>query len=441
MVLGVVAIGHEAFAYEYSGDEVCGLCRTKQYMHEVAPWLKMGADFRFRMILQDARKLDRKESGHDRVWQRYRARLWGKIKHSENVDLNIGLATEPRYFFRPDLTRQFIRDEALFDRMNVEFRNIFDLPLTLKAGRQNIHLGDGWFICEGTPNDGSRTFFFDAIRLTYNLKNSDTTVDLIGIDNHANSSEWIRPFNDRDVVLAEQDERGLILNLSTMSPKGMQIDGYFIYKNDHNRNTSSGSEGNIYTLGTLIKGDLNNHWKYSLQLAPQFGHKNGKELNAFASNAKLSYHSDDAKKNTIYFGYEYFSGDDDPDKNFDRLWGRDPWWSLLYIGVDAIDGREADNSNMHRFTVGWGNKPAENVNFAAAYNLLFADDNTFAGGTNGMSKSGNFRGQLLTVMLKHKISHHLQHRINAEVMFPGDFYNNDRNDVATFLRYEIMFTW
>ena len=65
---------------------------------------------------------------------------------------------------------------------------------------------------------------------------------------------------------------------------------------------------------------------------------------------------------------------------------------------------------MHRLTAGWGNEPVENVNFVTAYNLLFADDNTSAGGTNGLSKSGNFRGQLLTAMLKQKISHHLQHR-------------------------------
>lgn len=437
----VVIFGSGSFAYDYQSEDYCILCKTKRDMHEVHPWLEMGADFRFRTLHQDARKLDRKESGHDRLRQRYRVRTWARIKRSENLSYNIALVTEPRYYWRPDLERQFIRHEALFDRMNFELKNAFDMPLTLKAGRQNIKLGDGWLICEGTPGDGSRSYFFDAVRLTYALEEPESSFDLIVIDNHANSSEWIRPFNDRDVALAEQDERGLILYLSTMSHKGAQIDGYFIYKNDRNR-AIGGNEGNIYTLGTLIKDDIDNNWKYSIQLAPQFGHKNGKDINAFASNARLSYHFNDIQKNTIYFDYEYLSGDDDPDKNFDRLWGRDPSWSSLYKGgIDALDGREADNSNMHRLTAGWGYEPVENVNFTAAYNLLFADDNTSAGGTNGLSKSGNFRGQLITVMLKQKISHHLQHRINAEIMFPGDFYNKDRNDIATYLRYELVFTW
>lgn len=421
-----------------------GLRQFKADLHESAPWIEVGGDFRFRLVYDDARKMDCESIGHDRINTRYRARVWTKIKQSDDLEFNIRLMTEPRYYHRPDsLDEQFIHNEVLFDRLNFKWKNAFGLPMSVTAGRQDIKLGSGLLILDGTPLDGGRTKFFDAIRLTYDWQSRDTTVDLIWVDNHGDSAKRIKPFNDRDIDLIEQDERGLIVYISDKSRKKTQLDGYFIYKNDRNRNRSSGTEGNIYTLGTFIKGDISEQWKYQLEFAPQFGHKNGKELNAFATSNQLIYHFNDAKKNRIHFGYEYLSGDDDPDKNFDRLWGRcDDLWSKIYQGtIDSIDGRCADSSNLHRFNVGWVTEPTERIKFETNYHLLFADDNTSAGGTSGMSKGGNFRGQLFRAEIKYKASEQLSHRLEFELFCPGDFYNNDRNDPAIFFRYGIMLTW
>lgn len=407
------------------------------------PWLDMGADFRFRVVYDDARKLDREATGHDRLNTRYRGRVWTKLKQSEDFDFNIRIMTEPRYYHRPpSMDKQFTHNEALFDRLNCTWRNVFGLPITAKVGRQDIRLGSNWLVLDGTPLDGANTHFFDAIRLTYDLQDRNTTTDLIWIDNHGDSAKLLKPFNDQDIDLAEQDERGLVLYVSDKSRPKTQLDGYFIYKNDHARNRSSGSEGNIYTLGTLVKADIDKHWKYQLEFAPQFGHKNGKELNAFATNNQLTYHFNDSKNSRVYIGYEYLSGDDDPDKYFDKVWGRVDTWSVLHQdSIDSIDGRKIDSSNLHRVHFGWITKPTEKTKVQTTYNLLFADDNTSAGGTGGLSKSGNFRGQLLRAEVKHKINKHMHHRLEGELFLPGDFYNDDRNDVAVLVRYGIVFTW
>jgi len=416
---------------------------TLSRLKNLAPWLEAGADFRFRIVYDEARKLDKEATGHDRVNTRYRARAWTKIKKSENVDFNIRLITEPRYYHRPpSKDKQFIRHEALFDRLNIAWRKAFGLPLTAIIGRQDIKLGSGLLILEGTPLDGGRTKCFDAIRLIYGCQSRDTTINLIWVENHGDSAEWLKPFNDRDIDFIEQDERGLIFYVSDKSRKKTQLDGYFIYKNDHERNRSSGTEGNIYTLGTLIKVNVDNHWNYQLEFAPQFGHKNGKDLNAFATSNRLTYNFNDEKKNKVHFGYEFLSGDEDPDKNFDRVWGRcDDLWSKLYqCTIDSIDGRSGDSSNLHRLNLGWVTQPTKKLKIETNYHLLFADENTMAGGTGGLSKSGNFRGQLIRAVANYKVKKHISHRFELEFFFPGDFYNNDRNDVAVFARYGIVIT-
>jgi hypothetical protein len=344
------------------------------------------------------------------------------------------------------MDKQMTCNEFLFDRMNFTWRNAFDMPLTIVIGRQDLKLGSGWLISDGTPLDGGRTGFFDALRFTYKLDDKDITADVVLINNHADSAKIFKPFNDRDDCedndFSEQDESGGILYLAKKEGKDAGIDGYFIYKHDTQRNRASGSEGEIYTLGLRKYGRLNDNWQYSMEFAPQFGHKNGKSLGAFATNNQLIYNFNDEKKNRIILGYEYLSGDDDKDRNFDKGWGRVDTWSILYQGgIDKIDGRAYDNSNMHRPYIEWATMLTEKTEMRCSYNLLFADENTSQGGTSGMSKSGVFRGQLARVQLVYKASEHIEHKLEAEMFGPGDFYNNDKNDPAVLVRYNLLWTW
>ena len=123
-------------------------------------------------------------------WQRYRGRLSTKVALNEDVDFNTRLTWEfwghcsPDESFTPFFSeKSYDFDEAIFDHFNIQMRNAFDMPLTLTIGRQDIILGTGWLVLDGTPADGSRTIFFDAIRATYDL--SDTSkVDLIYIQQY-----------------------------------------------------------------------------------------------------------------------------------------------------------------------------------------------------------------------------------------------------------------
>jgi len=187
---------------------------------------------------------------------------------------------------------------------------------------------------------------------------------------------------------------------------------------------------------------LSNGWNYQLEFAPQFGHNGGKSLSAFASNNWIEHNFNDEKKSNLRLGYEYLSGDDDPDRHYDKLWGRAVHWSELYNGgIDSIDGRARDSSNMHRLWAGYTFDPSKRTNLGTAYHLIFADENINTAGTDGLSESGCFKGQLLTSQLTFAQSKHIRHRGLLEFFIPGDYYNSDRNDPALFARYELYFTW
>ncbi len=414
------------------------------------PWLKWGADLRLREIWGDnITTLDESTAGHERHFQRYRGRVWASILPHEDISLNARLVWEPRVIQKPKGAQRWIWDEVLFDRLNVTWRNIADLPLTATIGRQDIILGDGWLVLDGTPLDGSRTIYFNAYRLTWEAKEIDTTFDAIYIDNDDEGGRWIKPFNNNHRQIAEQDERGLIFNVANTSLENTRAEGYYIYKKDHARVATAAPlashDSDMHTIGTRWQHDFNDHWRVRAEGAHQWGEKNNQTLQAFGFNSRATYFCRDDLDTQFRLHYEFLSGDD-PDsaaiEGFDLLWARWPRWSELYMPYThtAETGRPAAVNNLHRVAMGWTCNPNEVMELCADYHLLWSDENNM--GTNPRySDGGTFRGQLLTAWLKYKFNQHVSGHLLTEFFFPGNYYTDAANDAATFLRYELVFSW
>ena len=213
-----------------------------------------GGDFRYRIIQEDARKLNSDEPTNDRTWQRYRLRLWATLQVVPDSDINVRVITEPRYYNDRD-DNQWVRDEILFDRLNVVVRDTFGLPLTTTVGRQGIRIADSWLVGEGTPLDGTRSDYFDAIRLVWAPDDSPTSIDFSYIENRRKSDAYIKPIHDQDFDVIEQDERGVVLYVGNELAEKRFLDTYFIYKKDHNPGII-GVTGETYTTGLRGHGNL-----------------------------------------------------------------------------------------------------------------------------------------------------------------------------------------
>ncbi|HOK65879.1 MAG TPA: alginate export family protein [Anaerohalosphaeraceae bacterium] len=401
---------------------------------------------------------------NDHHWQRIRTRWSLKWAMAEDMDLNTRLTWEfwnhckPENHPIPFFENQNVDfDEAIFDIFNIQWRNAFDMPLTLTVGRQEIILGTGWLVLDGTPADGSRTIFFDAIRAQYGL--TDTLkADVIYIQQYDDEEEYIKPFNhhavqDRRHLTQKTDERGFIFYLTNKADGGQQQELYYIYKNEENSDwaqsysSTPGQDADIHTIGGRLSGPLDDHWSYSAELAKQWGDRNGNTLQGLGANTKLMYAFNDEKKNEVHVGYEYLSGDDpdsSADEKFDSLWGDWPQYQRggdLQSYIWTYEGALGEVNNLHRLGFGHSFKPNKVWTINTDYNLLWADQTNprvIGGGANTLTDS-NFRGHLLSGLATYSCCKNFKTHFMLDYLIPGDYYQI--SDDAYFARVHLEWTF
>ncbi|MGD0260058.1 MAG: alginate export family protein [Verrucomicrobiota bacterium] len=497
------------------------LSSTEQMIQDMKnpfPWLSWGADMRIRNeYFNNAFSLTADQNFppggpgtspfaavHSQDYFRFRGRLWTSITPVDGLSLNARLAAEPRDFMEKAFSDTYFEQSGMqwrygiIDNLNVQWKEPVDLPVTLTVGRQDIFLGDGWLVGDGTPEDGSFTYFLDSARATWELKDCHTTIDAIGIVQYARPDAWLPTLGPSSTVadtqanpgppyghiepflLTDSNEKGAILWIANKSLPAANVDAFFLYKHDSAINDFPASlftdNADIYTFGGRLSGALADHWKYSAEGAYQFGQKQDLELNsalavlrpndpsvqttgfrnlsAFGANSKLSYLFKDSWNDQLSLSFEFLSGDNPntkTDEMFDSLWGRWPQWSEMNTYSDIQETRVGQTANLYRVGPTWSVTPVKDLDFSASYYALFANqavptrdlDASYqipAGlqSQGPFSTTGTFRGHYLQSVLKYKFSRHLSGHLWGELMFPGDFYV-DRG-MVTFLRAELMFS-
>ena len=446
-------------------------------------WLTWGGDFRARNeYFNNALTLSQDDAAslNEQDVIRFRARLWANARVMTNLSVNARLSAEPRQWMKNSFAAWKENADSsgvqrgtglewrygILDNLNVQWKQPFGHePLSLTVGRQDILLGDfydWWLVADGTPGDGSWSFFLDAARVTYELKDIKTRLDLIGIYHSPQPDAWLPTLDySKNYSLTEQRESGLVLYGSNKSIENMQIDGYFIYKHDDQVWANKGDNADIYTVGAKITGTPAEHWKYSVEGAYQFGSKGDsirtslasaaeygpRTIDAYGGKAKLTYMFKDKMNNELSLVGEFLSGDDPDtegtDEMFDLLWGRWPRWSELYIYSYPLEtsGKIAQINNIGRFGLAWSVNPVKKLTFSAMYNALFAPQEvptrTVAPGL--FSGDGNFRGHYAQLVLKYQFNKYLNAHLWAESVWEGDYYN--QRDQMSFLRGEVMLTF
>lgn len=431
-----------------------------QCIKKPCDWFCWGSDLQIRNVYANNTKTITKDApNHEYEYTRFRGRLWGTFNVTEDVEVNARFQWEAFNSYEPEAAEGTTRSQGLFDNLNVKFKNLFDKQATLTVGRQDIFLGDGWLVADGTPFDGSLTGFFDAIRYTYNCEESPTTADFIYIHNEANPDAWLHPINEPTPKFwnAEQDESGAIAYFTNKSVENTDISPYFMYKKAESQPQIHGTyNAELYTPGLRVAHKVDENWRWRAEAAYQFGYTdkadpgNDSQVRAWGANSAVQYFVNDPMNNNFRLQYEYLSGDEPGTKKyegFDTLWGRWARWSDLYADTTGLEqnGRLADYSNLHRIGPGWSISPCDKFTLDTDYALLFADQsmNTTAPGVNpqNFSENGFFRGQLLTSVLTYKLNKHVSGHLQGELYFPGNYYSSDRTSVVSFLRYQLVLTF
>jgi hypothetical protein len=418
-------------------------------------WFKWGADERLRIeYFDNAITLNQQAPGHEWDFFRYRTRVWATISPCAEFSVYTRVLWEGRHWQNPvqnDPPNDTAFSKPEWDWGQFEFDNLYaklnlaPLNTAVTVGRQDIILGDGWLVLEGTPLDGSTTIYFDAVRSSTQLKDYQTTVDMIYINNWSSPDMWLPTFPDNDRAMIENNERGAILWVTNKSVKNLELDPYFIYKHDEAAfpMTKGGDNADIYTFGARAVYDFNANLRGRVEAAGQFGSKNGASLCALGVNSRVSYFFNDSLKNELRLNVEYLSGDNPgtaTNEAFDPLWGRWPQFSELYVYSYAPETRIANTTNLFRIGPGYVVHPTSNTEFEFDYNALFAPQNTLAGHA-GFTDTGNFRGQLFSAIFRVKFNQFVSGHIWSEYLVPGNYYDDTRRDNAVYLRGEIFLTF
>lgn len=436
---------------------------------DAAPAWSWGGDLRLREVgINNANALQESSPSAERHFQRYRLRAWGQAQPGEDVIVNGRLMWEGRHYNEPDSAAAGFDTNysgaVMFDNLYVQADKVGGLPLKLKLGRQDIILGNGWLMLDGSPLDGSRTIFFDALRATWS--SGLNAVDAIVLKQNPRTSLTL---DGKVEDQTEQNEKGLVLYLRNKFSPDTTLDGFYFYKDNSfaSGSTAGGArrvnngftipilgpggvpvdisdEGHVNALGGRVETQFSPTLKLRAEAAAEWGRRNGQDMRGFGFNGRATHTLGGPWNNRVHVGYEYLSGDDPGTSNrneaFDPLWGRWPQWSELYGPYSyGAETRTGETTNLHRYNLGWVAQVHPKAELSLDYHALFAAENTKCGG--GFSCTDKFRGHLFTAWLRLKHDKHLSGHLLAEYFQTGDYYVAPKGDNAYFLRAELNLTY
>jgi hypothetical protein len=331
------------------------------------------------------------------------------------------LANENRYYFTPT-SKNFNIHEVFFDQLYLKYTNKFGL---ITLGRQNIMLGEGFIVMDGTPLDGSRSSYFNAGNLEFQINKTNKLNSFLtyvpDIDN-------ILPIiNDQNQKLVEQPELGAGLYGNCQTDK-FNIQPYYIYKHIYATDKLP-TKSDIHTTGTRATINIKDKFSFTAEAAYQFGSYGDTNRSAFGGYAYFDYMS---KLNKPYIpditlGGIYLSGNKSSSENingWDPVFSRWPKWSESYIYtlINENGGKPAYWSNLASIYGKLKFALMNELTFFIDYHHLFAPQNDYAAAYLG--GTGKTRGDLIIAKLLYKINSNLTGYILWESFIPGNYYSS-----------------
>lgn len=201
----------------------------------------------------------------------------------------------------------------------IEARNIWDTPLTVRVGRQELALGNQWLV--GT-NDTSSLFYglsFDALRLTF--ANDVLSIDAIAAKLAENYGDFM-----------EDDVDFYALYGSYTGIESVVLDAYWMFVRDDvgiYGVVVDGTTVDVHTVGLRGSGVIGG-FDFELEGAYQFGDVDGVpacplgfgeadvKYNSFGVNAEFGYTFDAAMQPRVFARFAYLDGGDT-----DGCWSND----------------------------------------------------------------------------------------------------------------------
>lgn len=374
-VLGVCAVTAAEEAAVQKGAEVKAaepVAEAVVLEETESSWdFKAGADFRLRQEIMnnlpgmpggDPYAMTTTERAKYRNQFRIRPRVWFEIDNGP-FRLYTRLTDEFRYFPALNAKRHahpyYFPDEVILDnlyleasKLELESLKVFGIEsIDFRIGRQDmLERGHSIFgldrlVAEGTPYDGSRSFYSDMARMTLNFDDTKKLDVFALYDSSRNDLSWGtsgsrgRPLAAINMTDSNDlDEWGGGLVYSQQALDGLlPFKLYTMFKRTTKHQTMrpvvrDRPAKEVTLLGFWAEPQLLENWTLELEGGRQFGRilDGNRQAGGYMAYTELKYHTPFLKEYkpvmsaamTYYSGDRHRTGDDDNDTAWDPMWGR-----------------------------------------------------------------------------------------------------------------------
>jgi Alginate export len=453
-------------------------------VHAEEVMYKFGASERIRQEiwdnLLDLKTLPPTNTNYDRNFFRFKTSLWGNADFNKDTGLFLKLTSEIYYNLGPykqiskSRSSGFTRldeNEGIIDNLYLKANNLFGLPVDLKIGRQDFlgpdMYGEGFLLSDGNPNDGSRSFYFNAAKLKWRI-NENHNIDFVYIVDqfedkflptwHTSVPDGGTYYNHKKILNACDEQAYMVYGRDKLN-ENLTVEPYYIFKKE--KQQPLGTKTSALDLNTFGARAVytSNPWKFGGEFAYQVGEYDDavKDVSGYAGQDRQGYggyifgsrkFADMKFKPEFELRFVYLSGDDpetSKNENFDPLFSRQPYWNELLIYVQiyefiknayAIPGYWS-NSQLYMAKVRMELSP--DTNLALSYQYWRANEWAQPlSRQSAMFAHGYDRGHLPTLFLTHKFNKNVDAFFQYEYFIPGDFYASDAKN-GQFLRWQLQF--
>ena len=418
VVIAAIGVAHAGYVFEYMEGKECNV----------------GGDVRARWIWAD-RDVNPAFAatgtmGPAEQWLRVRERVWMcfDINEATQLTLRLGNRWEHHSSSRMEPNNQEdvawnFPDEVYIDNLYLDIANIMESDWSLRLGRQDVMVGNGMVLLEGTPFDDARTIYFDGAVAT-RKGDKDTLILMVLYNDYKDTAVFI---NDQNRTLRPGDTTVLGIHWTHNFGRSVNTDAYFLHTDIEDDNWLDDSampntaDVQLETIGARIYGAATDQISYSLEVARELGDLEpaGADIDAWMGDARITLAAAEgtAWSPALSFEYTYMSGDD-PDSVDDfegwiAAFASYPIWREELVPL-LMSGQGW--TNIHQYRTALALHLTDKVTLTGAWATIQADEKAMGTGV------GDDVGHLLAGFLDIQVLENLSVALEAAEFWPGDYY-------------------